>query len=181
MLESVGSVREVEAARVRKEGVPSVYEVGEKVVHPAHGVGVVVDVQSRSVSGVEQKFYQITILENNMKVMMPVQQAQSVGLRRIVGKDTVEEVYGILRDRSVVVSTQTWNRRHREYNQKIKTGSLHEIAKVVRDLSVLRTSKELSYGERTMLDTARNRLAKEIAIVVSESEEAVNAHLKEIC
>ena len=157
------------------------FEIGEKVVHPAHGVGVVQEIQSRVVSSWEQKFYQIIILDTNMKIMVPVAQAMSVGLRRIVGLAVVDEVYDILRDRNVVINSQTWNRRHREYNQKIKTGSLFEIAKVVRDLSVLRSNKELSYGERAMLDTARGRLVKEIAIAVSRPEDTVLAELKEIC
>lgn len=156
------------------------FEVGERIVHPAHGVGVVQDIQARVVSGIEQKFYQIVILDSSMKIMVPVSQASAVGLRRIVDHDVVSQVYDILRDRNIVVNSQTWNRRHREYNQKIKTGSLFEIAKVVRDLSVLRASKELSYGERTMLEMARGRLVQEIAISLAQPEDIVLAELKEI-
>lgn len=157
------------------------FQVGEKVVHPAHGVGVVHELQVRTVAGSEQKFYKITILDNGMKIMVPVAQSRAVGLRRIVGNDVVGEVYDILRERDVTIAQQTWNRRHREYTQKIKSGSVIEIAKVVRDLSVLRSNKELSYGERTMLDTARGRLAKEIAIAVAKSEDMVLADMSAIC
>jgi CarD family transcriptional regulator len=90
-----------------------------------------------------------------MKIMVPTSQADTVGLRRVVDSRTVDEVYDILRDKNVTVDNQTWNRRYREYSQKIKTGSVLEIARVIRDLSVLKVDKELSFGERRMLDTAQ--------------------------
>lgn len=158
-----------------------IFRVGDKVVYPAHGVGVVESVQSRTVGGAEQKFYMVTVLETGMKIMVPVSQAEVVGLRKIVDAKTVEKVYEILRDRSVEICRQTWNRRYREYTQKIKTGSVFEIAKVIRDLSVLKSDKELSFGERKMLDTAQGLLVKEISIAKSRPEETIKAELQEIC
>ena len=78
------------------------------------------------------------------------------------------------------MDTQTWNRRHREYTQKIKTGSVHEIAKVIRDLSVLKGDKELSFGERKMLESAQGLLVKEISIAKSRTEDAVLSELNEL-
>lgn len=158
--------------------VPS-FKVNEKVVYPAHGVGVVESIQARKVSGAEQKFYMITILETGMKIMVPTGQVETVGLRRVVDEKTIEKVYDILRDRNVTVDTQTWNRRYREYTQKLKTGSLFEIAKVIRDLSVLKFDKELSFGERKMLDTAQGLLVKEISIAKSRPEEKVKEEILE--
>ena len=157
------------------------FKVTDKVVYPAHGVGVINAIQKRKVSGAEQKFYMITISETGMKIMVPVNQATTVGLRRVVDEQTVEEVYDILRDRNVTLDTQTWNRRYREYSQKIKTGSVLEIARVIRDLSVLKSDKELSFGERRMLDTAQGLLVKEISIAKSSSEDSVKAELQELC
>jgi len=160
---------------------PEVFHSGDKVVYPAHGVGAVDSIQSRSIGGSEAKFYMITIMETGMKVMVPVSQATTVGLRKIVDAKTVEKVYDILRDKDVTVQQQTWNRRFREYTQKLKTGSVFEIAKVIRDLSVLKGDKELSFGERKMLDTAQGLLVKELSIAKARSEEIIKAELQQIC
>lgn len=157
------------------------FKVGDKVVYPAHGVGVIDSIQSRKVATAEQKFYMITILDTGMKIMVPVSQVKTVGLRKVVDSKTVDEIYKILKDRKVQLDTQTWNRRYRDYSQKIKTGSVIEIAKVIRDLSVLKSDKELSFGERRMLDTAQGLLVKEISIAKASSEEAVRAELQSIC
>ena len=157
------------------------FKVTDKVVYPAHGVGVINAIQKRKVSGAEQKFYMITISESGMKIMVPVRQANTVGLRRVVDVGMVYEVYSILRYRNVTLDTQTWNSRYREYSQKIKTGSVLEIARVIRDLSVLKSDKELSFGERRMLDTAQGLLVKEISIAKSSPEDTVKAELQELC
>ena len=157
------------------------YKVSDKVVYPAHGVGVINSIQKRKVSGAEQRFYMISIIETGMKIMVPVTQAETVGLRKVVDEKTVDAVYDILRNRNVALDTQTWNRRYRDYSQKIKTGSVLEIASVIRDLSVLKADKELSFGERRMLDTAQGLLVKEISIAKSSSEDAVKAELQELC
>src|SRR5512145_1172735 len=135
------------------------FKVGEKVVYPAHGVGVI---------------------DSDMTIMIPTENVQSVGLRRVIGKDMVAKVYKILRDKKVEIDQQTWNRRYREYTEKIKTGSVLEIAKVLRDLFVLKGDKELSFGERKMLDTARNLLVKELAIAKAHTEEKIMEELRGI-
>ena len=115
-----------------------------------------------------------------MKIMVPVIQADSVGLRKVVDKKAIDKVYAILRDRKCKIDTQTWNRRFREYSQKIKTGSVFEIAEVLRDLSVLSSEKELSFGEKKMLDMAQGLLVSEIAIAKARSQERVIGELREI-
>ncbi len=156
------------------------FKVGEKVVYPAHGVGVIESLQVRNVSGTQKKFYMLRIVDTEMTIMIPTENVQTVGLRRIIGRDMVSKVYKILRDKKVEVDQQTWNRRYREYTEKIKTGSVLEIAKVLRDLFVLKADKELSFGERKMLDTARNLLVKELAIARSFPEEKIMEELKTI-
>ena len=143
-------------------------------------MGVIESVQSKTIAGAEKKFYMLRFLENDMTIMVPTENVDSVGLRRIIGKDTVSKVYKILRDKKVEIDQQTWNRRYREYTDKIKTGSVLEIAKVLRDLFVLKGDKELSFGERKMLDTARNLLVKELAIARSHSEEKIMEELRTI-
>jgi CarD family transcriptional regulator len=156
------------------------FKIGEKVVYPAHGVGVIQSIQTRVISGTEKTFYMLRILENDMTIMIPMENVASVGLRRIIGKDMVGKVYKILRERRIEIDQQTWNRRYREYTEKIKTGSVLEIAAVLRDLFVLKGDKELSFGERKMLDTARNLLVKELSIARAHSEEKIMAELSDI-
>src|SRR5260370_2667883 len=141
------------------------FKKGEKVVYPAHGVAVIEDIQMRVISGTERRFYMLRILgTEKMTIMIPTENVESVGLRRLIAKHIVQKIYRILRQRKVEVDTQTWNRRYREYTEKIKTGSPLEIAKVLRDLLVLKGDKELSFGERKMLDTARYLLLHELSI-----------------
>jgi len=157
------------------------FKVGDKVVYSAQGVGVIDGIQETSLGGVSQNFYKISILESGARVMVPVRMAASQGLRKVVDASTIEKVYDILRQRKVEVDTQTWNRRFRQYKEKIKTGSVFEIATVIRDLTVLKGDKELSSGEKDMLRTARGRLIKEISIAKSIPEESAQEELLALC
>jgi CarD family transcriptional regulator len=157
------------------------FKKGEKVVYPAHGVAIIDDIQVRVISGTERRFYMLKILgAEKTTIMIPTENVDAVGLRRVIGKDMVDKIYRILRQRNVAADTQTWNRRYREYTEKIKTGSPLEIAKVLRDLLVLKSDKELSFGERKMLDTARSLLVKELSIAKANSEEKIMEELKAI-
>jgi CarD family transcriptional regulator len=157
------------------------FKVGEKVVYPAHGVGVIQSIQTKVIQGRERTFYMLRILDNDMTIMIPTDNVEAVGLRRVISKEMVSKVYQVLRDRrKKPVDQQTWNRRYREYTEKIKTGSVLEIAAVLRDLSVLKSDKELSFGERKMLDLARNLLVKELSIAMSHPEEKIKAEIEEI-
>lgn len=137
---------------------------GDMAVYPAHGVGVIEAIESQTVAGIDQAFYVMKILDNNMKIMIPTASSDNVGLRAIISKKEVETVLEILRDRDSKIGTQTWNRRYRDYMEKIKTGSIHEVAAVLRDLYLLSVDKDLSYGERKMMDTAKNLLVTEISL-----------------
>lgn len=156
------------------------FKVGDKAVYPAHGVGVIEAVEHRDISGTTQSFYILRLLGNDMRVMVPTSKAELVGLRKIINKDKVARVYEILRDRKVEIEGQTWNRRYREYMDKIKTGSVFEVAEVLRDLCVLRHAKDLSFGERRMLDTARSLLVKELSIAKNMEEKQVEQDINNI-
>ena len=104
----------------------------------------------------------------------------AVGLRQIIDSEDVPKVYGILKNRDVSLDNQTWNRRYREYMDKIKTGSVFEVAEVLRDLFLLKSDKDLSFGERKMLDTARSLLVKELAIAENTNEDTVQGQLEGI-
>jgi CarD family transcriptional regulator len=120
--------------------------------------------------GTKLEFYAVQILESGLKVMIPKSNVNSVGLRPIISKEEAAKVIDILRITDVKIDNQTWNRRYREYMEKIKTGSVYEIAEVLRDLFLLKVDKELSFGERKMLDTARGLLMKELSLAVDKEE-----------
>lgn len=162
------------------KAVRVVFKVADRIVYPGHGVGKINAIKVRSVAGTEQQFLDITIIESGMRAMVPVFQAESVGLRKVVDKKAIDRVYTILKDRNFKIDSQTWNRRFREYTQKIKTGSVYEIAEVIRDLCVLKIDKELSFGEKRMLDVAQNLLVSEIAIAKARPQEKVMDELREL-
>jgi CarD family transcriptional regulator len=153
------------------------FKVGDLAVYPAHGVGVIESIEEKEISGTCQLFYTMRIMDNGMTIMIPSCNIKSVGLRQIIPKQKVKEVYGILKDKEVEIDQQTWNRRYREYMEKIKTGSAFEIAEVLRDLYILKQEKELSFGERKLLDMATNLLVKELAIAEGTEEEIVRSDL----
>ena len=156
------------------------FKVHDLAVYPAHGVGVIERIESQEISGCKQEFYVMRILENDMIIMIPTGNVETVGLREIIDEDDVPRLYSILRERNTTVDNQTWNRRYRDYMEKIKTGSVFEVAEVYRDLLMLKVSKELSFGERKMLDTARNLLVKEISLARQVAEDQVEKDLEQI-
>ncbi|MCC6995493.1 MAG: CarD family transcriptional regulator [Deltaproteobacteria bacterium] len=156
------------------------FRIGDKAVYPAHGVAEVVGVETRNISGASHTFYILKILDTGMKIMVPTRNADTVGLRAVINSSEVSEVYDILRSKEISVEGQTWNRRHREYMEKIKTGSVFEIAEVLRDLSLLKGDKDLSFGERKMLDTARMLLVKELAVAKKTKEQKIEKELDSI-
>jgi CarD family transcriptional regulator len=140
------------------------FKVGDNAVYPGHGVGRVVAVEVKEILGTKKEFYSVQMIETGMKIMIPKDNVKSVGLRPIISDIEAEKVIDILKQKNIKVDTQTWNRRYREYMDKIKTGSVYEIAEVLRDLFVLRIDKELSFGEKRMLENARALLRKELEL-----------------
>lgn len=157
------------------------FAVGDKAVYPVHGVAEVVALEQRDIGGSQTPVYILKIIDTGMKIMVPTINAGSVGLRDLISSKQVKEVISILKSRDIPRDTQTWNRRYREYMEKIKTGSVFEIAEVMRDLCVLRTTKELSFGERKMLDNAKQLIVKELAVARKWTEEKVESELEKAC
>lgn len=157
-----------------------IFRVGDLAVYPAHGVGRIESIEAKELYGQSQHFYIMRILENNMVIMIPTQNAEHVGLREIVREEEVPKIFKILKAKNIEFDNQTWNRRYREYMEKIKTGSVYEVAEVLRDLFLLRLDKELSFGERKMLDTAKNLLVKELSIAKKVNEEKIEKDIQRI-
>ena len=157
------------------------FKIGDLAVYPSHGVGVIERIETRQdFSGSAQDFYIMRILENDMIIMIPTKNVDSVGLRELIRQKEVPKLYSILKKKKTMMDNQTWNRRYREYTEKIKTGSVFEVAEVYRDLLNLKIEKELSFGERKMLDTARNLLVKEISLAKKVKEEQIEKDLDRI-
>lgn len=153
------------------------FNVGDKVVYPAQGVGIIRDVITADIDGEKATFYVVKILDNGMTVRVPVRNARANGMRSVIANEHVEKVYDILRDRDVPTDNQTWNRRYRDYTSKIKTGDPLEVAKVLRDLALLKAEKTLSFGERKMFDQARSLLVQEIAVAKDSDEKIVGEEI----
>jgi CarD family transcriptional regulator len=156
------------------------FKIGDKAVYPAHGVGEVMGIEKLDILGQKKDYYVLKILDNGMIIRIPSDKVDSVGLRGVIPKARVKEVYRVLKEKAIAVKSQTWNRRYREYMEKIKTGSIFDIAEVLRDLYLLKFDKDLSFGERKMLDTARNLLIKEISIAKNVRENVVEKELEKI-
>jgi CarD family transcriptional regulator len=156
------------------------FKIGYLAVYPSHGVGVIERIETRQDSGSAQDFYIMRILENDMIIMIPTKNVDNVGLRELIRQKEVPKLYSILKKKKTMMDNQTWNRRFREYTEKIKTGSVYEVAEVYRDLLNLKIDKELSFGERKMLDTARNLLVKEISLAKKVKEEQIEKDLDRI-
>jgi len=155
------------------------FKIGDLAVYPAHGVGIIEKIENRKFSGCQENFYVMRILENNMIIMIPSSNAANVGLREIINRKEVSKVFSILKETDMCVDdNQTWNRRYRDYMEKIKSGSVFEVAEVYRDLTTIQHDKELSFGERKMLDTARSLLVKEISLAKNMKEEDVERDMQ---
>ncbi len=146
------------------------FKVGDLAVYPAQGVGIIESIESREVMGSSQAFYILKILGSNMKIMIPLSSADAVGLRQIISAKEIPKIYEILKNKDITIDKQTWNKRYRDYLEKIKTGSVYEVARVLRDLFILKNDKDLSFGERKMMDTAKGLLIKEISIATKSEE-----------
>jgi CarD family transcriptional regulator len=152
-------------------------KIGDLVVYPAHGVGRVENIENRPVNGLDSSLVILRILDNSMQITIPVRNLTEIGLRPLISKDEVNGVYEQLKQPPVIVEASNWNRRHRHYLDKLKTGAIFDVCDVIRELMTMRGNKELSFGERKLLDTARSLLIKEISMVTKRKEERVGQEL----
>jgi len=111
-----------------------IFKIGDKAVYPAQGVTEITGIETRDICGNQEVFYVLKVLDTEKRIMVPLSKVRSVGLREVIDTDEVNGVYDILKERERPVDTQTWNRRYRKYVEKIKTGSVYDVAEVLRDL-----------------------------------------------
>ena len=155
------------------------FEVGDEVVYPHHGAGLVLKKEIKKVFGEEREYLTIKILHNEMTVMVPCQNAHLAGLRRVIDEATVKKILAVLSDQ-VSEMPKNWNRRFKHNRDKIKTGDIYELAEVVRNLAIREHHKGLSTGEKQMFTRAKKILASELMYALEKDEDAAEAFLDDL-
>lgn len=153
------------------------FTIGDYAVCPGHGVAQVCDIEQRELGEETIKFYILKTVSNGMTVMVPTN--SETGIRPLVTSKDADEVYTLLKDHDIKIDNSTWNRRYREYSNKIKTGSLIEIAEVLRALFLLKDKKNLSFGEKKMLDQCRDLLSQEISLSNGEEKDKIDEKINQ--
>ena len=162
------------------------FSVGELVVYPAQGVGRVEKIEEQDLNGAKTNLYIVRILTNNVTLMVPVDNADSVGLRPVSGKKQGQKILNFLSDRSDFTgySGQNWNRRYREYSEKLKSKDIIDVAYVLKELFLISRDKELSFGERRLLEQAMGLVSMELAYALkmdqSQAKSKVEALFSDI-
>jgi len=154
----------------------NMFKIGDYAVCPGHGVGQICDVEERDLGAEVKTFYIIKIMANGMTVMVPTDSEN--GCRGLVETDEISKVYDLLHNHDVELDNSTWNRRYRDYMTKIKTGSILEIADVLRSLFLLKCKKNLSFGEKKMLEQCKGLIAQEISISQGEEVKQIEGELE---
>ncbi|MDA8233924.1 MAG: CarD family transcriptional regulator [Clostridia bacterium] len=150
------------------------FKVGDKVVYPMHGAGVIESIEEKEVLGEIRKYYVMRLPVGDMKVMIPMGNVKDLGLRQVIEEEDVEKVLHILKEKGEDTSTN-WNRRYRAHLEKIKSGDIYEVAEVVRNLVLREQEKGLSTGERKMLENARQILISELVLARELAEDKIES------
>ncbi len=154
------------------------FSIGDKIVYPMHGAGVIEAIEEREILGTRRKYYIMRIPLDDMKVMIPMDNIEGIGIRQVISKEEVESVMAVL-EANETRMPQNWNRRYRANIDRIKTGDIFEVAEVVRNLVLRDREKSLSTGERKILNNARQILVSEIILAAELSEEQVNGMVED--
>jgi CarD family transcriptional regulator len=145
------------------------FQIGDKVIYPNHGLGVIERIEEKTILGTTCGFYSLRISSNETIVLVPVGNADSVGLRRAIGGAEVDRLFRILSD-GKIDSQQNWKGRFKDNSEKMRSGSIYDVADVLKSLTLLSKSKNLSFREKRMLDRARFLVVSEISEVLHEGQ-----------
>lgn len=155
------------------------FNIGDKVVYPMHGAGIIEAIEEQEVLGEIRKYYIMRMPIGDMKVMIPINNSKGAGLRQVIDEEGVKKVLSILNDKSTSVS-QNWNQRYRNNLEKIKSGNIYEVAEVVKNLMLRENEKGLSTGERKMLENARQILISELVLARGIEEKKIESMLEAV-
>jgi CarD family transcriptional regulator len=154
--------------------------VGDKAVHPSHGLAEVTAIEHREIGSMKGEFYILRIIDNGMRVMVPRASSSAAGIRPVMSAKEADRVLETMKAREVAVDLQPWSRRFRAYTEMIKSGSPQEVAKVLRDMYRLKFDKDLSFGERRLLDQAKSLLMKELSAAKGVTEPVLQAQVDDM-
>ena len=152
------------------------FNVGDKIVYPMHGAGVIDSIEEKDILGEKQSYY-ILKMPSNVKVMVPTAKAEEVGIRNIIDKNDTEKVFKVLGQDETEME-KNWNKRYRDNMEKMKSGSIYEVADVVRNLSFKQKGKGLSTGEKKMLNNAKQILVSELVLAEHSNQEDVEEQIE---
>lgn len=155
-------------------------KIGDKVVYPAHGAGVIEAIEQKVISGSEQMVYVMRMIHNGVTILVPVDNVESIGIRNPMSLKEIERVYEILKKKELPSTEppETWNRRYRHYKEQIRAGSTIEIAGVLRKLHQRRKTRTLSLVERKIVDTAMDLLVGEVSCTKNMKEEMIRREIE---
>ncbi len=156
------------------------FKKGDMAVYPTQGVGVIENIEMREFSGHSQSFYVLRIVGSDMTIMVPTNNVANVGMRGLIEQKNIPSIFEVLGVPGTGGKIASWSRRQREYQDKLKSGDLHEVAEVLRELYLISDNKDLSYGEKKVLEQARRLLVTEVALSQGSKEESVINQLEEI-
>ena len=147
------------------------FNIGDKVVYPMHGAGIIQDIEEKDILG-EKEAYYIIKMPGEVKVMVPIAKAEEVGMRNIIDQETAGKVFKVLETDSTEMALN-WNKRYRDNMEKMKSGDIYEIADVVRNLSFKQKERTLSTGEKKMLLNAKQILVSELTLAQNGQKEQI--------
>jgi CarD family transcriptional regulator len=157
-----------------------VFQVGDKAVYPAQGVAEIISIEEKDIAGSRQRFYVMQVVNTNLKIMVPVSNSAAVGLRPVVSEAEVCEIFEVFREHASTFDSQTWNRRYRGFVDKIRAGSIFDLAEVLRDLSRVRMGRQLSFGEKRIFERASLLIIREIATARGQTDEQVKIEIETV-
>src|SRR5919197_5809649 len=152
------------------------FEIGDKVIYPNHGLGIVERIEEKTILGTTCGFYHLRIVANDTTVLVPVTNVDSVGLRRAISDEEVERLFNLLGD-GKIDNHQNWKGRFKDNSDKMRSGSIYEVADVLKSLTFLAKSKSLSFREKRMLDRAKFLIISEVSEVMRETAPAIEARV----
>lgn len=155
------------------------YKVGDKVVYPHHGAAIIEGKEKRIFDGHKADYFVLRITYGDLKVSIPVEKADEIGLRDVINDEEVEEVFAVLRKKEARMPTN-WSRRFKNHVEKLKSGDIYQVAEVVRNLSLREADKGLSAGEKRMLARARQILVSELTFALNVDEEMAESRLDDV-
>ncbi len=155
------------------------YRLGDKIVYPMHGAGVIESVEEKEVLGEKKKYFIIKMPVNEMKLMIPVDNVENIGVRKIISTEEVKEVFDILKEDSSL-NKLNWNKRYRANMDRMKSGDIFEVARIVRSLTYRDQEKGLSTGEKKMLSNAKQILISELILAEDSSSEEIETRINKI-